>query len=129
MQFYIHNIFFEDFIFEINILSIRDRLGNVINHTCKLSKENTGYIGRINADNSITIYNVQESIIENEQANEEQESEYSAMMIEQIQNRIAVVATDAAMKENYIAIHWIVTTKNNKEEITGGVKSTKWREG
>ena len=97
--------------------------------TCELSEENTGCIGRINADNSVTIYDVQESIIENEQANEEQESEYLAMIIEQIQNRTVVAATDAVMEGNYITTHWIVTIKNNEEEIIGGVKSTKWREG
>ena len=31
------------------------------------------------------------------------------------------------MVENYIATHWIVTTRGNKVETAGNVKSTKWR--
>jgi len=38
----------------------------------------------------------------------------------------AVAATDAAIKYNVLASHWIVTDYENNEEINGGVISTKW---
>ena len=49
--------------------------------------------------------------------------------MENIRNRTAIAATDAAMDENYLATYWIVTTKQNKVELDGGVETTKWGNG
>ena len=51
------------------------------------------------------------------------------MILEYIRNRVAVAATDAAMKENYMAMRWIISTKNNEEDIVRGVQTTEQNDG
>ena len=63
-----------------------------------------GYIGRINADNSVTIVSIEECF-ENEEDTEEDTQRFPVQIEEAIRNRTAVAATDAAMIENYIAIY------------------------
>ena len=87
-----------------------------------------GCIGRINADNSVTIVSIEE-YLENEEDTEEDTQRFPVQIEEAIRNGTAVAATDAAMIENYIATHWIVTTKDNDVETVGGIRSTKWNNG
>ena len=89
--------------------------------SCDIGEDTRGCIGRINANGSVSIYDVQNKSNENDQEIEEQMSEYSEMILEHIRNRVAVAATDAAMEGNYMAMRWIISTKNNKEDIVGGV--------
>ena len=56
-------------------------------------------------------------------------SKYSEMILEHIRNRVAIVATDAAMEGNYIAMQWIISTKNNEEDVVRGVQTTEWNNG
>ena len=56
-------------------------------------------------------------------------SEYSEMILEYIRNRVAIAATDAAMEGNYMATRWIISTKNNEEDVVGGVQTTEWNDG
>ena len=42
-----------------------------------------------------------------------------------MQNRIVVAATDAAMDRKCIAAHWMLTAKDNEEEVKGGITSSK----
>ena len=51
-------------------------------------------------------------------------SEYSKMILEYIRNRVAVAATDAVIEGNYMATRWIISTKNNEEDVVGGVQTT-----
>ena len=87
-----------------------------------------GYIGKINNDNSVIIYDVEERAQVNANASESQ-SEFSLIMLEYIQNKTAVAATYAAMEGEYLATVWIISKKRNEEEHIGGVESTKWNEG
>ena len=87
-----------------------------------------GCIGRINADESVTIVSIEERTGIEEDI-EEVEQRFLVQIEEAIRNGTAVAAIDAAMVENYIATHWIVTTRGNEVEITGNMRLTKWRNG
>ena len=50
-------------------------------------------------------------------------------IIEQIRQKVAVAATDAAMEGNYMVTHWVVSTENNNEEWIGGIQNTQWSDG
>jgi len=83
----------------------------------EIEEDTRGCIERINIDGSVSIYDVQNKSNEKDQEIEENLSEYSETMLEHIRNGVAIAATDAAMEGNYIATQWIISTKNNEEEI------------
>ena len=43
-----------------------------------------------------------------------------------MQSRTAVGATNAAIEENLLTIHWIITNLRNNIEIAGGIENKKW---
>ena len=43
----------------------------------------------------------------------------------EIINRTGVAATDTVIDGDYIAIYWIISTRNNKTEVIGGIASTR----
>ena len=46
-------------------------------------------------------------------------------MLEQIQNRIVVAVIDAAMDRKHINAHQMLTAKDNREEVKGGILLSK----
>jgi len=50
-------------------------------------------------------------------------------LVEAIQNKRAVAASDALMNRSSLAIYWIVTKNTNRREVSGGIQTNKWKEG
>ena len=101
----------------------------VVDNSVQINGETIGCIGRFNADKSVTIFDVADPKDYEENTQSVQESNFDEHLLENIRNRTAIAATDAAMDENYLATYWIVTTKQNEVELDGGVETTKWGNG
>ena len=50
-------------------------------------------------------------------------------MVEVIQNKRAVAASNVLMNGSILATNWIVTTNTNGREVSGGIQINKWEEG
>ena len=85
-------------------------------------------IGKINNDNSVIIYNVEQRTSNSNNSGVLQ-STFSSLILEHIKNKIAIAATDVAMEGEYLATAWIISTKGNEDECTDSIESTEWNEG
>ena len=92
----------------------------VFNDQCEIGEETLGCIGRLNENNMVIINSIQEKK-DNEEEELERDNECSETIIEQIRQKVAVAATDAAIEGNYMATHWLVSTENNNKEWIGGI--------
>jgi len=88
-----------------------------------------GCIGRKNSDGTIRILSKEEHTEGGNNEDAENEIPFPQAIVDDIVNKTAVAATDAAIAGQYIATHWIVSTKQNEVEIEGGIVSSRWREG
>ena len=84
-----------------------------------------GCIGRINSDDSLTILSIEDQALEENTMHQIEEFIFPDQIIDEIKNKIAVVAMDAAMVGEYLATHWIVSMKQNEVEIAGGLVSSR----
>ena len=71
----------------------------------------------------MSIENHVEDIIDK---NLEEDTKLPHEILENIENRTAIAAIDALMEGEYIALYWIISTKDNAIETMGEIKSTKW---
>lgn len=100
-----------------------------LDENSEIEGDECGCIGRMISKDKLIICDVQLPMQENSQEVSETINEYPSIILDQIQSKVAVAATDAAMEENYIATHWIISTKDNEVEHSGGVRSTEWNVG
>ena len=89
--------------------------------------EMDGCIGKINNDNSVIIYDVEQRT-SNSNNSGVLKSTFSSLIFEYIKNKTAIVATDVVMEGEYLATAWIISIKGNKDECAGGIESIEWNE-
>ena len=64
-----------------------------------------GCIGRINKNQSVQVFSIEDKNESDTQQNEAVQSQFSDTMIENIRTKTAIAATDAAMDGSYIATY------------------------
>ena len=85
---------------------------------------NQGVLGTNRRRNSISIIDHTElQINERLQVNESVE-DLPQEILDAIQNRTAVAATDSSIDGNCLAMYWTITTMENNIHVEGGVEST-----
>jgi len=84
----------------------------------------TGCIRRKNIDDSLTILSIEKQTVEQDTTNQIEVNEFPEQILDKIQSRTVVAATDTAMVGNYLANHWIVSTKKNEIITFGGLESS-----